>query len=209
MQGKRWESSSHRQWSLLKMKLGIWNVLFPNFAFQQCLNFGDMNISLTDLPCPGSIRGTCCACVSQPNFVSVMFYTSSKTTWTSCILSPGSAQAWAGSSAPCWPLKWRKQKLLLLPPCLHFCPYFLKYILHQRLCPTSPETIVCQNLWICLFWLLVPGCLNFFQAPSCLDTSFDFTKKRYIPHFSSLKIACKVVTCSLPGWAAEDSCDSP
>lgn len=140
---RKWQP---RTVNTFKDEVGHLKCSFSNLAFEQCLTFGNMNISLTNLPCLGYIRETCGAYISQLNFVSVMFYMSSKTTWTSCILNPGSAQAWAGSSTPCWPLKWRKQKLLLLPPCLHFCPYFLKYMLHQCLCPTSPETIVCKKL---------------------------------------------------------------
>lgn len=156
-----------------------------------------MNVSLTNLPCPGYIRGTCCSYISQLNFVSVIFYMSSKTTWRRCILKSGSAQAWAGSSAPCWPLEWRKQKLLLLPPCLHFCPYFLKYILHYHLCPTSPETIVCQK-W-CGFDCFCQGVKTSFQPQAVLTFPYTLLRRDtfliFLPWKLPLKFRVSLALC--------------
>lgn len=71
-----------------------------------------------------------------------------------------------------WPLEWRKQKLLLLPPCLHFCPYFLKYILHQCFCPTSNEAIVCQKLACGLSALT--ACTRVLKLSSSIKLSWHF-----------------------------------
>lgn len=101
-------------------------------------------------------------------FVSVMFCMSLKNTLLRGILQvrkPGLAV-----QALFWVLEWRKQKLLLLPPCLHFCPYFSRCIFHWCLFLTSNETTACQKL---MFWAFVPGCLNLLPDQTILTVPYS------------------------------------
>jgi len=122
-------------------------MFFPNLALKQYLDFGEMNISWINVSCWGNIRKTWCAHIPQINF---MFLQCFACPWR--ILCQDRSLALEmikhrlAIQALFWMLAWRKQKLLLLPLCLHFCPCFLKYILHWSLYPTSNGTVVCQKL---------------------------------------------------------------